>query len=509
MAISSAVGQERISRIVGYKLTKGFFQESSPNLPQRIAVFGEANVANQASIDDTPREITSAAEAGDLYGYGSPIHSQMRILRPPSGGGIGGIPTIVYPQLDTGGEIAAVLQVTSTGTATKTVTHTVVINGRRGIDSALYDFVVPEGSTDSAALSLAIDAVNNALSTPVIAVSSGPTTTDFTAKWVGVTSNEVTVEIDTNGEPSGMTYVSAVLTAGAGDKDIQNSLDQFGSDWNTIVLNPYGEAKHAVLNTFNGIPDPDLPTGRYTGIVFKPFIALWGSIEQDKDTLAAITDAQKTEVTNVLCPAPNSAGFTWEAAANGGLLFARIMQDTPHLDINGKAYPDMPVPVDGLIGDMADYENRDFLVKKGSSTVDFIAGKYVVQDFVTTYHPDGETPPQFRYARNLIGIDFNVRYGYLLLEAINVVDHAIVEDLQPVSVGNTIKPKQWIQILNNYSDDLASRGLIVDSDFMKDSLDVGTSETNPDRFESFFSYKRSPYARVISTTAQAGFAFGL
>jgi len=351
--------------------------------------------------------------------------------------------------------------------------------------------------------------VNAVLGCPVTGAPSGPFTTDLTAKWLGTTGGELRIEIDTNGDAAGIAYAVAELTVGAGTRNIVPALDKFGSDWNTIVLNPYGDSKHINLNAFNGIPDPDVPTGRYAGIVFKPFIALWGSIEQDKDTLSAITDAQKDEVTNVLCPAPNSEGFTWEAAANCGVLFARIMQDTPHLDINGKSYPDMPVPVDGIIGDMSDYENRDFLVKKGASTVDFVAQKYVVQDFVTTYHPVGETPPQFRYARNLIGIDFNVRYGYLLLEAINVVDHAIVEDLQPVSVGNTIKPKQWIQILNNYSDDLASRGLIVDPDFMKDSLDVGTSETNPDRFESFFSYKRSPYARVISTTAQAGFAFGL
>ena len=57
---SDAVGSERIAKIVGYKLAKGNFAESSPNLPQRIAVIGEANSANQGSLDLEPFECTSA-----------------------------------------------------------------------------------------------------------------------------------------------------------------------------------------------------------------------------------------------------------------------------------------------------------------------------------------------------------------------------------------------------------------------------------------------------------------
>jgi hypothetical protein len=136
-----------------------------------------------------------------------------------------------------------------------------------------------------------------------------------------------------------------------------------------------------------------------------------------------------------------------------------------------------------------------------------VAGRYQVQDFVTTYHPLGETPPQFRYCRNLM-IDFNVRYGYYLLELINVVDHAIANDNDTVSASNIVKPKQWKAILDGYATSLTSRGLIVDAPFMQDSIDVDISTTNPDRLETFFRYKRSGFARIASTTAEAGFNFG-
>ena len=175
------------------------------------------------------------------------------------------------------------------------------------------------------------------------------------------------------------------------------------------------------------------------------------------------------------------------------------------MDIEGWNYPDMPTPT--VIGSMADYNNRDLFVKKGCSTVDLVAGQYVVQDFVTTYHPEGENPPQFRYVRNLM-LDFNVRFGYYLLEQINVVNHTICADSDTVSVGNVIKPKTWKALLFGYADDLAKRALVVDGGFMKNSIDVRLSTSNPDRLQTNFSYKRSGVVRIASTVAKAGFNFG-
>ena len=156
---------------------------------------------------------------------------------------------------------------------------------------------------------------------------------------------------------------------------------------------------------------------------------------------------------------------------------------------------------------MAVYTNRDAIVKKGCSTVNLVASAYQIQDFVTTYHPLGENPPQYRYCRNL-NLDWNVRYGYYLLELANVVDHAIANDDDTVVADNIIKPKVWKSILDEYANDLSLRGLIVQTSFMQDSIVVTLSTTNPDRLETFFRYKRSGFARIASTTAQAGFNFG-
>lgn len=501
---SDAVGTERISRVVGYKITKGNFATSSPNLPQRYAVLAEANTDNQETLDTDPIQITSAQEAGERYGYGSPIHINARILFPRSGSGIGGIPVVIYPQAEAAGATAKILTITPTGVASGNGTHTLKVAGRFNLDGLFYDINIEAGDTTADITEKISDAINKILGCPFSAESTDYEAT-LTSKWKGLTANGLSVTVDTNDSDLDITYAVDEIQAGSATPSISDALDKFKNDWNTIVINSYGthSGTMTLLEQFNGIPDPDSPTGRFVGIIMKPFIALTGSVAADP---SSITDARKNDVTIAICPAPLSEGLAMEAAANMAVLFGVVSQNTPHLDVGGKAYPDMPTPAE--IGTMSSYNSRDEIVQKGCSTVELIGGQYVVQDFVTTYHKLGETPPQFRYCRNLM-LDFNVRFGYFVLEQINVVDHVIAADVDVVSATKVIKPKQWKQIINQYAADLASRGLIVEAAFMQESITVALSTSNPDRLETFFRYKRSGVVRIASTTAEAGFNFGI
>ena len=503
--MSDAVGSELVSKVVGYKIAKGNFQNKTSNLPQRIVILGEANVANQGSLDLNPKEILSAQQAGLLYGFGSPIHMAMRILKPVSSTGVGGIPIIVIPQAEVGGAVQKVMSITPTGVATGNGTHFVKIAGRNGVDGVFYAINILEGDTTDDITAKIEDAVNNVLGSPFIGTS-----TDYeailTSKWAGLTSQELNVSMNTNNTDLGITYVVNEETAGSGTPSIASSLAMFASEWNTLVVNTYGaeETIMSTLETFNGRPDTENPTGQYAAIVMRPFFALTGSTLDDPTT---ITDGRKDDVTIVICPAPLSASHSLEAAANYCVIEARCAQDTPHLDISGQYLPDMPLPEAGDIPAMSSYDVRDSYVKKGCSTVEISSGKYKVCDFVTTYHPVGETPPQFRYVRSLVQ-DFNIRFKYFLLEQINVVDHLIANDNDNVSASKVVKPKTWKAILFGLADDLVDSGLIVDAKFMKDSITVEISDVNPERLNTFFRYKRSGFARISSTVGEAGFNFG-
>lgn len=500
---SDAVGSELVSSIVGYKITKGNFSNSTPNLPQRIALIGEANHANQSGLSTAAVEITSAQQAGELYGFGSPLHMAMRILRPSNGGGVGGIPVYAYPQLAAAGAATKSMDITPVGTATGNGTHTIVVAGREFLDGERYDIAIVEGDTADDITAKIEDAINNVLSCPFSATSTDYDAT-LVSKWRGLTANDLTISVEDNDDALGITYTVSTNQAGQGTPSIVASLALFGNNWNTIVVNTYGtvESIMSALETFNGIPDPSNPTGRFASTIMKPFLALTGSVADNPST---ITDSRLDDVTIAICPAPLSAGHPLEAAANMAVLFARKEQDTPHLDVQESYYPDMPTPIS--IGTMATYTNRDSYVKKGCSTVDLTNGKYQIKDFVTTYHPVGETPPQFRYCRNLM-LDFNVYFGYYLLEQSYVVGKSIASDDDVVSVGSVIKPKSWKQVIDKYALDLTARALITDTTFMQDSIDVDLSTTNPDRLETFFRYKRTGIARISSTTAEAGFNFG-
>ncbi len=401
------------------------------------------------------------------------------------------------------------MTITVAGTATANATHNVYIAGRNGIDGSIYSYTVLDGESVTDVASKIVDSINNVLSAPVIATSAVGVVT-LVSKWKGLTSNGLNVSIDTNDTSVGLTYATGSTVSGLGTPSVSDSLDTFGNEWNTIVVNPYGIEATTVmdeLESFNGIPSLTTPTGRYVGIVMKPMIALTGTVfNEDPDGGTDETIARRNEVTIAICPAPSSDGLAMEAAANMCVLFANISQNTPHLDVAGLSYPDMPTATGNI--EMSSYTKRDIFVKEGHSTVDIVSGAYQVQDFVTTYHPLGEAVPAYRFCRNLV-IDFNVKYGYYLLEQINVVDHAIAENDDIVNATNVIKPKQWIALLNTYATDLANRALIAKPEFMQESLVVGLSSTNPDRLETQFSYKRTGFVRVASTEATAGFNYGV
>jgi phage tail sheath gpL-like len=507
--ISNAVGSERVSRVVGYEVQKGANNEALGNLPQRIAVFGQINTDKQADFtaDPDPVEVTSEQQAGQLFGFGSQIHQIMRILRSRFGDTTGGIPTVVYPQLAPAGAAAEVQTITvGGGPATGAGVIAVKINGRETLDGGTYRVSVSADDTAADVAQKISDAINNVLSCPVSAGVAADVVT-LTTKWQGEAAGGLQVEVVSD-DLVGMTYAVAQSQAAAGDStpEITASLQKFGEEWNTIVINPYDRATtNPIFEQFNGVPGTQ--SGRYLGIVFKPFVCLSGDLTAD--TVANVTALNdKDQGTIVNCPAPNSKGWAFEAAANCAALLARQAQDSPHLDIQQKSYPDMPTPVNGDAGIFSEYNDRDAIVKAGGSTVTIRNQRYVIEDFVTTYHPDGEIPPSFRYVRSLIQ-DWNIRYRYFLLEMINVIDKAIVPSDQATQVQGIVKPKQWIQILNTLADNLALDGIIAEPSFMKDSIQVAGSDTNPDRFETFFKYKRSSFARIASTTAEANFAFGI
>ena len=304
------------------------------------------------------------------------------------------------------------------------------------------------------------------------------------------------------------------MSTGAGTIDITTALANIGDIWNTACLSCFDENQFDSFSDFNGIPSETGGTGRWNAKVAKPFIACTGTKESDKANLLAFGTGRETDLTNCLATAPNSQGYTFEVSANYLGVFLSIMNAKPHSSCIEEYFWDLPSPIDNDIGVMKNYEVRNELVKGGISTVSFddCLG-YYIKDFITFRRipAQADTAKDWRYCRDINGIDFNIMFRYLVLEGRSLRGKTMVNDLdqpdQSVS-SDVIKPKDWKGLVTQFFEELNAKALIADVPFSQESLLVGISGVNPQRFDTSFNYKRTGIARVTSSTAYAGFNFG-
>lgn len=505
MPSSNAISSSNVSAVVGYLLAKGYFNPNSPNLPQNISILAEANTDNQSGLSTNGVLITSAKQVAILAGYGSPAHIIARILFPQTGQGVT-IPVTLYLQAAAVSSVAKVMTLTPTGTATAAGTIYLNIAGRQVVDGATYAINVAVGDTPTQQCDKMRVAIAAALSCPVI--GSGTSTLVATAKWTGLTSQDITLTVDTNGTSTGTTYAVVETTAGAGTPAVSASLALFGNEWKTIVINSYGlvSATMTELEAYNGKPDPVNPTGQYGGTIMRPMWALSGTV-LDNPTSITSAGVRPDNVTIVPCVAPLSAGMAMEAAANVAFIIGNIFQNKPNSSPLNQAYPDMPPPPTGSIPAMVSYTVRDSYVKLGCSTVDFVNGTYIIKDLVTTYNVAGEFPPFYRYVRDL-NVHFNFKFRYHLREQQELVGKQLANDDDVVTASDVIKPKMWKAEIIDLIEGAVRDGLLVDAAFSIASIDTGINSSNPNRMDTLFDVKISGVAYQSATTVKGGFNFG-
>lgn len=501
------IAQDTVTAVVGYSQEKTNNPGDTKNLPQRIAVFGEANTANQTSIDISPFIFTNSFEVGKKYGWGSPLHLQAQILRPSNENLLGGIETIIYPQLEDVAATATAIKrlFTVATTVTETATHTIVINDRRFVGDTKYDFIVKKGDAQADVTTAVLNCIANALYSPVTATLS-TFNIDFTTKWKGATSAELSIEFDDNGIDAGIVYGELSKTLGVGAVDITPSLALFDNAWNTILINPYGSSEFDELESYNGVPGLT-PTGRYASDVYKPLESIFGTNITTKAAAIAITDvtARKEQLTNVAAVAPGSNCFCGEIASNLAVVIARIANEGPHRGYVNEYFHDLPVIDNVSIGDFADHSERDAIVKIGCSTTIINGGKYQIKDVVTTYHPDGDTTPAYRFVRDNILL-WNIEYACRIIMMQSIWGKTIVENNQSTRVTNTISPSQAKALMNTMLDDLEVRALINDAAKAKESV-TAEVKTSPRRLDITFPTEITSIAAIVTAVNYFNFSY--
>ncbi len=462
-------------------------------LPQRVALIGQG--ASTVTYATTPLTVTSAAEVGQTYGFGSPLHLAALQLLPVNGDGLGNIPLTIYPLQDDGSGAPSAGDITPTGTQTGTASYVVKISG---ISSA--PFTIADGDVPADFRTAMIDAINAVLAMPMIAVAGTGDVTDLTAKWDGTASNECAISVE--GPSNGITFGLTQPVGGLVNPDVTAATALISNIWETLIVNCMEFNDTTALDAFS-----EFGEGRWGALVRKPCVVFTGTRATIPSVASAVTDARKTQRTNAFITAPLSVSLACQIAARGVARIARQANDNPPVDYAPKRLEGIFPPV-GAPGQWT-YPQQDEAVKAGVSTSNQVDTVYELADTVTFYRPDGEEPPAYRYVVDIMKV-MNIIFNLtVIFEAEEWNGAPLIPDDQATTNKAARKPKDAKGAVNAMIDSLALEAILSDPATAKKLTVAVIDGGNPKRLNVTLTVQVSGNSNIISVDLNFGFLFGV
>jgi phage tail sheath gpL-like len=456
----------------------------------RIAVLAQGATASTFPTDK--EQVFDADYVGQKYGTGSPLHLIMRRLKPAEGGGVGNIPITLYPLDDAGTGVAATGDVTpSLGTIVQAAYKVRAGN----IDSA--PFLVEVGDAVADVVDKMVIACNSVPAFPLIA-ADGTTKLDLTAKWKGLTGNDIEVEI-IGPTGQGADWAFTQPAGGLVNPEVDTALTLVGNVWETIVINGLGTDSDALdaLAAFG--------EARWAPLVRKPLVSVFGNTEATVATAYAVTDARKTDRVNVQAVNPGSKDLPFVVATELAVRIANTANGNPARDYCAQALPGLVPGADSVQWDGA---KREAAVVAGCSTVEVVDSVVRVSDTVTCYHPTGEAIPKYRYVCDLMKL-WQVIYNLgLVFDAPEWAGAPLIPDFQPTANPTAKKPKMAKAAAAKIVDDLALEAILADPDVSKAAIIAAISSTNAKRLDLRVPVFLSGNTNIISTDLLFSFYYG-
>ena len=456
-------------------------------LQQRIAILAQGS--DSATYSDDKFQITSSLEVAEVMGFGSPAHLIAKQIFPDSGGGALGVDVHVYPlQNDAGGEFAS-SDITLTGTQTTSAQYFVRAGGVTS-----NAFTALQGETLTEVMPKIVTAINGVIDMPVTAVSDADKVT-VSAKHKGTTGNQIVIELI--GIPQGITFAIGQMAGGLVDPSISEAIQQFGDQWETIVVNQLGEVAHNELSEFNN--------SRWGQLTRKPFFAIYGSSETDESALAAYTENRKQDKTNCVIPCPGSPTAPWIIAASAAAQISTQANEDPASEYRGRVLTGV---IKGKDGDQWDYNQRDIAWKAGVSSTVIKNGVVTLDNTLTFYHPDGKPNPEYGkviYTVKLQNIIYNLD---LIFNQPEWLKAPLIPDGQVSSSPNARKPNDAVATLSVLTDNLANQAIISDASFTKKNTTATIDGSNTNRVNTSYPVKLSGNWDIHSIDLLFGFYLG-
>lgn len=377
-----------LASAVGSAVKNTAFQATSQVLPRKILLIGTYDPLKLTVVDEVPVLITSAADAGDKFGFGFQAH---RLALAAEKGGQG-IETYISPQSETGTVAAGEIDFTGS-TGVKAGTLYVYIGGEQ-IQVPIAEAATPEEITD--AVLLAVNAIQDM---PVVLTKKAVTfETEITSKSMGLSENDIDISLNLGaGEvtPVGITDVITPMASGTGTPAIRDALDGLGTGDNaneaffTDMAHGYGSDTTTLDAIANYVGQGNDFTGLYSKTVARPFRSMIGDVGAGSGGLTAllvISDARLLDRSQGVVAVPGSQTRPMDIAAQTIGHMARINNRLAEEAFNN-------VLLIGIRpGDTADrwtssYSSRDTAVKSGISPTLVVSGNVLLQNAVSFYRP--------------------------------------------------------------------------------------------------------------------------
>jgi phage tail sheath gpL-like len=463
-------------------------------LPQKVAVIAQGETAANSSYTTEPWPVTSYSETASKYGSRSPIARMVKKLKPPGGGGLGGIEVTVYPLKDHGSGVAAAGSVTPSGTLAADAYLKLRIDGEESATFKVAKGAVVAGTVVTAMLAACAE------NPDIPALTSGTTVLNVTQSWKGTTGNTASgMKIEVLGNTQGGIFTIAPFTGGTNNPDVTPAVAQIGSRWETLLINQMEPSDATTLDKYVLWGEP-----RWGALQHCFAVVVTGSTETNRATITAITDGRKTDRSNLIWSAEGSPTPPFVCAAALVAAIAPTMNNSPCSDFG-------LLPVDIIPAAAAvqfDWDSRDYCVKRGLATSEYRDNKCVVGDLVTCYHPTGEEPPAYA---TLADINKLMNFGNLLkLE----FDHrrwrgvAIVADDQTTDDPRARRRKEVLAACYKVTNAGGRMAIVANPKFVNENTTCEIDAGNPKRLNTFIPPPLSSNMNIHNIDVGFSFYFG-
>ena len=418
---------------------------------------------------DTKKFIASESAGRTFFGQGSMIARAIEAFRRayPLG------ETWAIAQDEPSAGVAAVGSILCAATNSQTGTIEIEIGGQDVFCGVVAGDVANTIATNLAA---AINAVPNI---PVVALAS-TATVSLTAKWKGITGNNITIRVNPEGEkggqrlPGGVTLTVTAMggtTPGSGAPDLTASLALIANGEFDIIVNPYGDATSlgdlAALKVSHWSPEKG---------IFGHVVSAYDASYSDLITYSGTSLQNDPHMTMLIGSGVDMPRPPWERAALLGAVTAREQCDGTLKNL-AQGFTEIELP--GDIPPTEDYlwEERNILGGYGFATCYSSGGKVYLSRARTTYITDesGEVDPAYRDQRTLMILQRMTRQDRIDWKR-EFQGAALIDDDQDVGDGAKVLSesigKAWFA---GQYESYRKAGLVTDVDAFMDALSLTIS----------------------------------